>query len=97
MMTADETRRDPSEKNVHANGTYDFNEAIGAIQVGADEGARDLKTLKDGKTKLIPQPSDDPNDPLNWSWAKKHIVFVSLFFPALLADFGMTYGELKFR
>lgn len=32
---------------------------------------RDLKTTEDGKTILIPQPSADPNDPLNWSSAKK--------------------------
>ena len=27
-----------------------------------------LKLAPDGKTILIPQPSDDPHDPLNWSW-----------------------------
>jgi hypothetical protein len=30
-----------------------------------------LKLAEDGKTVLIPQPSDDPNDPLNWSRARK--------------------------
>ena len=35
---------------------------------------RHLKTTKDGKTILIPQPSDDPNDPLNWSQAKKNLI-----------------------
>jgi hypothetical protein len=35
---------------------------------------RNLKTTKDGKTILIPQPSDDPNDPLNWSQTKKNII-----------------------
>ena len=39
----------------------------------------DLSRLKHGKGKdehivLVPQPSDDPNDPLNWSRWKKHLV-----------------------
>jgi hypothetical protein len=35
---------------------------------------RHLKTSSDGRTILIPQPSDDPNDPLNWSQAKKNVI-----------------------
>jgi hypothetical protein len=38
----------------------------------------DLKFAKDGTTVLVPQPSDDPRDPLNWSWMKKHAVFTAL-------------------
>jgi hypothetical protein len=34
--------------------------------------AKEVRTTKDGKTALIPQPSDDPADPLNWAWGKKH-------------------------
>jgi hypothetical protein len=34
-----------------------------------------LKLAKDGSTVLIPQPSDDDEDPLNWSWLKKHKAF----------------------
>jgi hypothetical protein len=30
------------------------------------ESERNVKTAADGKTVLIPQPTDDPNDPLNW-------------------------------
>jgi hypothetical protein len=26
-----------------------------------------LKTTQDGKTVLLPQPSDSPDDPLNWT------------------------------
>lgn len=38
---------------------------------------RHLKTSSDGRTILIPQPSIDPNDPLNWSQTKKNtILFV---------------------
>ena len=35
---------------------------------------RHLKTSSDGRTTLIPQPSDDPNDPLNWSQTKKNVI-----------------------
>lgn len=35
---------------------------------------RYLKTSSDGHTTLIPQPSDDPNDPLNWSQTKKNVI-----------------------
>jgi MFS family permease len=33
---------------------------------------------------------------LNWSWAKKHLVLLSLLLAALLTDFGMTYGSVVF-
>lgn len=70
-----------------------YKEDYGAIRVGTDAALANLKTTKDGKTVLIPQPSDDPADPLNWSWTKKHLVLLSLFMPALLTDFGMTWGR----
>lgn len=35
---------------------------------------RHLKTSSGGRTILIPQPSDDPNDPLNWSKTKKNVI-----------------------
>lgn len=34
------------------------------------------KTSSNGRTILIPQPSDDPNDPLNWSQTKKNVILV---------------------
>ncbi len=49
----------------------------------SDTSVKEVKTTKDGKTALIPQPSDDPRDPLNWSWRKKHSVLVALTFSAL--------------
>jgi hypothetical protein len=55
---------------------------------GSDTSA--LKTAADGQTVLIPQPSDDPDDPLNWSWLKKHTVFLSMIPGCLLADFVIT-------
>ncbi|KAF2093009.1 MFS general substrate transporter [Rhizodiscina lignyota] len=50
----------------------------------------------DGKIVLIPQPSDDPNDPLNWSWLKKHLVFASLLPGCFLTDWVITWGTTLF-
>src|SRR5271154_1440742 len=38
-----------------------------------------LKHAPDGKTVLAPQPSDSPNDPLNWpTWRKDFVLFILL-------------------
>lgn len=57
---------------------------------------QNLKKAKDGSTILIPQPSDDPNDPLNWSWSKKHLVFFALLPGCFLTDWTLTYGTSLF-
>ena len=49
---------------------YDSNQHAGSTE--------HLKHTADGKTVLAPQPSDSPNDPLNWSLWKKDFVFVIL-------------------
>jgi hypothetical protein len=61
------------------------------------EEVRAIQRTKDGKIALIPQPSDDPADPLNWSWSKKHQMLVALTFSALLTDWGMTWGTTLFE
>jgi len=48
-------------------------------------------------TSLIPQPTDDINDPLNWSSSKKHSVLLALASASLLSDFGMTWGTTLFE
>ncbi|KAI9739730.1 MAG: hypothetical protein M1834_006449 [Cirrosporium novae-zelandiae] len=55
------------------------------------------KIAKDGRTVLSPQPSDDPEDPLNWSWARKHRVLLALILPSLLGDAGMAWGATLFE
>lgn len=54
----------------------------------------ELKTAKDGHTVLIPQPSDDPRDPLNWSPLKKHVILVIISFAAFLPDYGSATGAV---
>lgn len=51
---------------------------------------------KDG-TVLIPQPSSSPDDPLNWSWTKKHIVLCALIPGCLLSDWALTWGSVVFQ
>jgi hypothetical protein len=44
------------------------------------------------QTVLVPQPSDDPEDPLNWSWRKKHITLFIVALSAFCGDFGSGAG-----
>lgn len=41
-------------------------------------------TGKNSHIVLAPQPSEDPNDPLNWSSLKKHIVLAVIFFGVII-------------
>ncbi|TAQ88665.1 hypothetical protein B7494_g3034 [Chlorociboria aeruginascens] len=54
-----------------------------------------LKLANDGHTILIPQPSEDPNDPLNWSWFKKHRMLIIISATAFLADYGSATGAVS--
>ena len=40
------------------------------------DNASGLKLSDDGKKVLIPQPTDSPDDPLNWSYWKKAMTLV---------------------
>jgi hypothetical protein len=51
-----------------------------------------LKTTKNGTIVLIPQPSDSPDDPLNWSWARKCAVFACILPGCFLTDWVITWG-----
>ncbi|GAA6063018.1 hypothetical protein JCM10212_001797 [Sporobolomyces blumeae] len=57
-----------------------------------DAAALGLKTAEDGKTLLVPQPSDDPNDPLNWSSVKKGLMLAILALGAFGSDFQSGAG-----
>lgn len=56
--------------------------------------AASLKLAKDGHTVLIPQPSDDPLDPLNFSTYKKHLFLFIISATAFLPDFGSAVGAV---
>ena len=42
----------------------------------------------------VPQPSDDPDDPLNWSSAKKHLLLFTISAAAFLPDYGTSIGAV---
>ncbi|EXJ75012.1 uncharacterized protein A1O5_01708 [Cladophialophora psammophila CBS 110553] len=53
---------------------------------------RTIRLAKDGHTVLVPQPSDDAQDPLNWPNSKKQCMLITLAVAAFMADFQATSG-----
>lgn len=51
-----------------------------------------LKSSSDGHIVLIPQPSENPKDPLNWSSNKKHVVLFIIVACSFLPDYGSVTG-----
>lgn len=72
---------------------HEYNEREGYLIDSADHNDT-IKLARDGHTRLIPQPSDDPNDPLNWSPLRKHIILFIVSFAALLPDYGSATGAV---
>jgi hypothetical protein len=62
----------------------DYAEGHGDFQVTMVPGGKNVKLAKDGRIVLIPQPSDDPDDVLNWKAGKKFRVLLSLVFASLV-------------
>lgn len=61
-----------------------YAEGLGDLQIFQVASSDNVKLAKDGKIVLIPQPSDSADDPLNWSFAKKHMVLASFVFASLV-------------
>lgn len=47
--------------------------------LGGERQSYDIGLSKDG-VKLHPQPTADPLDPLNWSFAKKHTILAIVMY-----------------
>jgi hypothetical protein len=85
---AESTQADEKPPNVSSqfSKVNELDEITGVIVVSkegfsSDEeanGSRSGLKAYDNDKILVPQPSDDPSDPLNWSWLKKHTVFLAL-------------------
>lgn len=67
---------------------YIFNAELG------HSNTRHLKTTSDGRIILIPQPSDDPNDPLNWSQTKKNIILLVISCTGAYLDLELVLSHL---
>jgi len=73
---------------------HEHDEQEGYVVDTADDSHQDLKLAPDGHTILIPQPSDDPHDPLNWSRARKHVILIIISAAAFLPDYGSATGAV---
>ncbi len=84
------------EKSTHVMTDFAKTEDQGAVVLDVhqlrDGTQGEIKTAADGYTILIPQPSSDPNDPLNWNSSKKHIILIILSFNAFIPDFASSMG-----
>lgn len=77
----------------HGN-LHEYKESEGYVTRIDTEHQGNLKTAAGGQTILIPQPSDDPQDPLNWSTVKKHVILLIISFAAFLPDYGSATGAV---
>ncbi|KAI0403285.1 major facilitator superfamily domain-containing protein [Xylaria palmicola] len=90
------TRPTPVEVNdSREDEIHEFKESLGyEVDVDSGEGDDTVKLAHDGRTRLIPQPSEDPADPLNWSQRKKNLILFVVAFAALLPDYGSATGAV---
>lgn len=73
---------------------HEHDENDGYVVDASKTDETDLKLAADGHTILIPQASDDPHDPLNWSVVRKHVVLFIIAFSAFLPDYGSATGAV---
>lgn len=69
---------------IHVGRSDRYESVAGDLQVLKISDSDDIKLAEDGKTVLIPQPSDDPEDPLRWP-KMKNLVLLSLVFASLVS------------
>lgn len=80
--------------HVEENPELDIEKYGYALDADALGNAGNLKLAADGHTILIPQPSSDPLDPLNWSRLKKHLILFTISACAFLPDYGAVTGNV---
>ena len=87
-----DSKGEPFEKNLVA--IDEKKTAIEGYVIGADNyrDISNLKTTVDGRIALIPQPSNSPDDPLNWSPTKKALTLAIIGFIAFLPDYTAGTG-----
>lgn len=86
------TSLEPKE-GLHTKHSETFSGDNNNVESGSHH-PRALKTAHEGQTVLIPQPSSDVNDPLNWSQSKKMIILLVMSATAFLPDFGSSMGAV---
>ncbi|KLO09107.1 MFS general substrate transporter [Schizopora paradoxa] len=79
---------------------YYYEDKAGSLVVDPEEAriefgekvASRLKLSRDGTKVLWPQPSDDPEDPQNWSDRRKHLHLLIITLAAIVPDFDSGVG-----
>jgi hypothetical protein len=108
LVVAYRDKKMAAEKNDTAEAQHRRSEALAheyvetegyILEERSGEGAREggVKLAKDGHTRLIPQPTDDADDPLNWSWGKKHLILLVVSMTAFLPDYGSATGAVTLQ
>jgi len=75
---------EPRDRTVHVAGTVVLDSQAANVQAGDASANLKMGTGSDSHLILAPQPSDDPNDPLNWSWLEKEFHLAILCFGAII-------------
>lgn len=89
----------PSPSRIWNNSPF-FSRSGANTSTGADNGSGSSFSFHHGDLTgppLDPQPSVSPEDPLNWSWRKKHAVLFALIPGSLLSDWTLTWGTTVFQ
>ncbi|KAH8110296.1 MFS general substrate transporter [Phellopilus nigrolimitatus] len=89
-----------SSQSSEVNLAYYYEEKAGSLVVDPEEAklefgekvASRLKLSRDGTKVLWPQPSDDPNDPQNWTDRKKTVHLIIITLAAIIPDFDSGVG-----
>ncbi|KUJ18805.1 MFS general substrate transporter [Mollisia scopiformis] len=98
-----------SAADIESGAVVTFIEAPGTVVL--ENSQSKLKHGQDGTLVLYPQPSEDPNDPLNWFYFRKIVNFSLVAFYVLMVfafqdipvivfqdyvdQLGVTYGQLN--
>ncbi|EEH21718.2 hypothetical protein PABG_03934 [Paracoccidioides brasiliensis Pb03] len=106
-MADQESQRQPSSETASIQrkaDVHNLSHAIDNLEAAVEKdgyvfdaslaGDNGLKTTADGSKILIPQPSASPLDPLNWSWARKHLILIIISMTAFLPDYGSATGAV---
>ncbi|KAK4245689.1 polyamine transporter 3 [Corynascus novoguineensis] len=69
----------------------------GSSSRSSSSGSSSRSSSGSSTKRLNPRPSTSPDDPLNWSWGKKHAVLTALIPGCLLSDWTLTWGTTVFH
>ncbi|KIW28434.1 uncharacterized protein PV07_08100 [Cladophialophora immunda] len=73
---------------------HEFDEHTGYVVDAEKANQHGLKLAGDGHTILVPQPSSDTYDPLNWGSFKKHFILLVVSMCAFLPEAASTTGAV---